>query len=98
MSPVMDSAEILNLVSQAQEFHQLKIRNDELDELDGLIENYCSLDIKGGSENVHGKVNILLQTFLSRGQVESFSLMSDQSYIIQVGRKTHNFSVICIID
>ncbi|KAL0275814.1 UNVERIFIED_CONTAM: hypothetical protein PYX00_003552 [Menopon gallinae] len=83
MSPVMDSAEILSLVSQAQEFEQLKIRNDELDELDGLIENYCSLEIKGGCENIHGKVNILLQTFLSRGHVESFSLMSDQSYIIQ---------------
>ena len=36
----------------------------------------------GGSENVHGKVNILLQTYISRGFVRSFSLISDQNYII----------------
>lgn len=40
--------------------------------------------VKGGSENLHGKVNILLQTFMSRGRVNSFSLMSDQAYITQV--------------
>jgi len=45
---------------------------------------YCEVGVKGGSENVHGKVNILLQTHLSRGQVNSFSLVSDQAYVTQV--------------
>jgi len=55
-----------------------------MDELDRLTHDYCELHVTGGSENLHGKVNILLQTYLSRGQLESFSLISDQSYIIQV--------------
>ena len=36
----------------------------------------------GGSENVHGKVNILIQTHISRGRVNSFSLVSDQNYVV----------------
>jgi activating signal cointegrator complex subunit 3 len=53
--------------------------------LDNLTRDYCEVEVMGGSENLHGKVNILLQTFLSRGRVNSFSLMSDLSYITQVG-------------
>ncbi len=35
-------------------------------------------------ENSYGKVNILLQTFISRDNVDSFSLTSDLSYVAQV--------------
>lgn len=38
-------------------------------------------------ENSYGKINILLQTYISRGEVDSFSLISDLSYVAQV-RKT----------
>ena len=38
--------------------------------------------VAGGAENVHGKVNILLQTHISRGRVNSFSLMSDMNYVV----------------
>ncbi len=31
---------------------------------------------------MHGKVNILLQTHVSRGRINSFSLISDQQYVI----------------
>lgn len=60
------------------------MRDDELEELDSLTNMFCAVPVKGGSENLHGKVNILLQTFLSHGRVNSFSLMSDQAYITQV--------------
>lgn len=40
--------------------------------------------VLGGTTEIFGKVNILLQTFLSRGKVNSFSLMSDLSFITQV--------------
>lgn len=60
------------------------MRDDELDELDTLTCEYCYVPVAGGSENLHGKVNILLQTFLSRGRINSFSLMSDQAYVSQV--------------
>lgn len=81
--PVMTESEIIAMMSNAQEFHQLKVRDEEMDELDEITRNYCQVAVKGGSENVHGKVNILMQTFLSRGYVKSFSLLSDMSYITQ---------------
>lgn len=81
MTPYMNEAEIFAMIAQAQEFEQLKVRDDELDELDFLRKNYCQLAVKAGSENVHGKVNILMQTYISRGFVKSFSLISDLSYI-----------------
>lgn len=44
----------------------------------------CYFLVKGGVENSYGKVNILLQTFISRGCVDSFSLVSDLGYVAQV--------------
>lgn len=44
------------MISNAQEFQQLKVRDDELEELDDIKVN-CELPVKGGSENVHGKVS-----------------------------------------
>jgi len=84
MGPVMSQDQILIVISKASEFEQVKVRDDELDELDDLSREYCYLKVWGGSENVHGKVNILIQTYICRGYIKSFSLMSDQQYIIQV--------------
>ncbi|XP_076382118.1 activating signal cointegrator 1 complex subunit obelus [Megalopta genalis] len=83
MKPIMNEAEILAMISKSQEFEQLKVRDDEINELQYMSENYCELVPQGGVENIHGKVNILLQTYLSRGRITSFSLMSDQAYITQ---------------
>lgn len=83
MRPIMSESEILAMMANAQEFQQLKVRDDEMDELDEITKNYCEVGVQGGSENLHGKVNILMQTFLSRGFVKSFSLISDMSYITQ---------------
>lgn len=80
--PEMNEAEILAMISHAQEFQQLKVRDDEMGELDELM-NECKVVAKGGVENVHGKVNILLQTFLSKGRVTVSSLISDQAYVTQ---------------
>uniref|UniRef100_A0A3Q3RSP6 Activating signal cointegrator 1 complex subunit 3 n=1 Tax=Mastacembelus armatus TaxID=205130 RepID=A0A3Q3RSP6_9TELE len=65
-------AEILNTVSKAEEMHFLQ-----------LLCNYCNLHAAGGVENGYGKVNILLQTYISRGEVDNFSLISDLSYVAQ---------------
>ena len=46
--------------------------------------NSCFVPPEGGVENSYGKVNILLQTFISRDNVDSFSLTSDLSYVAQV--------------
>lgn len=62
------------------------------------------LPVKGGVENFYGKVNILLQVYILREAVESFSLTSDLAYVAQVrGRerrdesdKERDFNVLCI--
>ncbi len=43
--------------------------------------------VVGGPENVHGKVSVLLQTHVSRGRVNSFSLTSDLNYVTQNGTR-----------
>lgn len=70
---------------------RLQVRDEELDELDQMLSNYCELPAAGGVENSYGKINILLQTYISRGEVDSFSLISDLSYVAQVrtGRKQY---------
>lgn len=63
----------------------VQVRDEELEELDQLLCSYCELPAAGGVENSYGKINILLQTYISRGEVDSFSLISDLSYVAQVG-------------
>ncbi|XP_020291198.1 activating signal cointegrator 1 complex subunit 3 isoform X2 [Pseudomyrmex gracilis] len=79
---VMTEAQIMTVISRAQEFQQLKVRDDEMNELDNLLRE-CELTPEGGAENVHGKVNILMQTYLSRIRVNTASLISDQAYVTQ---------------
>lgn len=81
--PVMIEDKVLEMVSRAQEFEQIKVRDEELTELDRHLHESCRVQAFGGSENIHGKVNILLQAYISRTGLESFSLVSDQAYIVQ---------------
>ena len=49
-----------------------------------LLMALCHLPVPGGVENTYGKVNVLLQTYISCNPVESFSLTSDLAYVAQV--------------
>jgi len=55
-----------------------------MDELDRHRLDSCHVNVAGGSENTYGKVNILLQSYISHGRVDNFSLVSDQAYVAQV--------------
>lgn len=79
---VMNEADILAIISQSSEFKQLKVRDEEMNELDELHHN-CEVPSFGGVENVHGKVNVLLQSYISRTRVEGFSLVSDMNYVTE---------------
>ncbi|XP_038077615.1 activating signal cointegrator 1 complex subunit 3-like [Patiria miniata] len=85
LKPLMTESGVFSMVSQAQEFQQIKVREDEIKELDfhHSSDGSCYMPAAGGVENAHGKVNILLQTYISRGFVESFSLVSDLAYVAQ---------------
>ena len=61
--------QLLSMMAMSSEFEQMAVREEELQELDTLARDACHFDIKGGPENKHGKVNILLQVSLLRQQV-----------------------------
>lgn len=84
IEPFMTEKDILAMISRAEEFVQLMVRKEECDELDALLHKNCELAVPGGTTDVFGKVNILMQTYLSRGFVKSFALVSDMAYITQV--------------
>ncbi|XP_014672686.1 PREDICTED: activating signal cointegrator 1 complex subunit 3-like [Priapulus caudatus] len=83
LKSAMTEADILATVSKAQEFEQIKVRDDELEELDRHQMESCHLNVFGGTENTYGKVNVLIQSFISRARMDSFSLVSDAAYVKQ---------------
>lgn len=79
----MPEPDVLSMMSHSQEFEQVKVREDEISELEFHLTEHCPLPVKGGVENNYGKINILLQTFISKGFVDTFSLVSDLAYVAQ---------------
>ena len=63
--------------------HSVQVRDEELVELDHHNKESCAMAVTGGPENNFGKINILLQTYISRARVDNFSLVSDMSYVAQ---------------
>lgn len=72
-------ATVLHAVSCASEFEQMRSREEEADELDALSKDACSVRLKAGSDTREGKVNILLQAYISRAYIR----ISDLSYVVQ---------------
>lgn len=74
------------MMSECSEFQQLKVREEELQELFILAED-CVVPVKIGVEDTIGKVNCLIQSYISRIRIEGFSLVSDMAYVSQnIGR------------
>jgi activating signal cointegrator complex subunit 3 len=80
----MSDEKILALFGKAAEFTQLKVRDDEIAELEANMadQETCPINVLGGATNVYGKVSILLQTYLSRRYIATFSLVSDCNYVL----------------
>ncbi|CAL8464110.1 g3645 [Coccomyxa elongata] len=83
LKPHMTESEFLAMLAQSSEFENMAVREEELPELDNLVRSACPFEVKGGPENKHGKINILLQAYVSRARMESFSLTADMMYVSQ---------------
>ena len=81
LHPHMSEADVVEMISLSSEFENISVREDEVDELHGLMLQGCPIDVRGGPENSHGKVNILLQSYVSRVRFDSFALTMDAAYI-----------------
>ena len=78
----MSEADVLGLLSQAADFEQIVPRDSEEKELKKMLEA-APCEVSGGIETSPGKVNILLQAYISRTFIEDFELVSDSAYVAQ---------------
>lgn len=82
--PKMTEADALSMLSMSTEFDQIQVRESEVKELELLMKKIpCA--VRGGTDTSQGKVNILLQSYISRFPVEDFALVSDTAYAAQNG-------------
>ncbi|KAK9021319.1 hypothetical protein V6N11_011314 [Hibiscus sabdariffa] len=77
----MSDSEVIEMVAHSSEFENIVVREEEQNELEMLARTSCPLEVRGGPSNKHGKISILIQLYISRGSIDSFSLVSDAAYI-----------------
>ncbi|KAJ4821369.1 Activating signal cointegrator 1 complex subunit 3 [Rhynchospora pubera] len=93
----MSESEVINMVAHSSEFENIAVREEEQDELENLSRSCCPIEVKGGMVEKYGKIAILIQVFISRGSMDSFSLISDASYIsASLGRIMRALFEICL--
>ncbi|KAK9464687.1 Sec63 Brl domain-containing protein [Lipomyces arxii] len=83
MKPNATEADMFAMLSMSGEFDGMKSREEEMVELTKLREEYTPCQIAATTDSAYGKINILLQAYICRKHVESFSLMSDTAYVAQ---------------
>ncbi|CAL1701424.1 unnamed protein product [Somion occarium] len=82
--PRMSEADVLAMLSMSTEFDQIQVRETEVKELEQIME-VVPCTVKGGTDTSQGKVNTLLQGYISGLRPEDFALVSDQAYAAQNG-------------
>ncbi|KAG8899961.1 hypothetical protein FRB99_006340 [Tulasnella sp. 403] len=85
LKPKMSEADVLNVLSMSTEFDQIQVRENEIPELTTLMHEVIPCEVQGGTDTNKGKVNILLQGYISKAYVEDFALVSDTAYAAQNG-------------
>ncbi|BFZ53989.1 Putative steryl acetyl hydrolase mug81 [Savitreella phatthalungensis] len=83
----MTEADVFRCISQATEFSQMQSRDTEQQELDELKSFAAPCAIKSEVSTVEGKVNVLLQAYVSRAAIDDFALVSDTNYVAQNGSR-----------
>ncbi|KAI4212741.1 MAG: hypothetical protein LQ351_004634 [Letrouitia transgressa] len=83
MSPQATEADVLKMIAMSGEFGGIQSRDNEHVELLRLRDEAANCEIAGGIDSSHAKINILLQSYISRAHVEDFALVSDSAYVAQ---------------
>ncbi|CAK9255752.1 unnamed protein product [Sphagnum jensenii] len=97
LKPHMNESELIHLVAHSSEFENIMVREEEQQELANVVRKSCPLEVRGGPEDKYGKINILIQVYLSRGFLDGFSLIADSSYIsASLGRIMRALFEICL--
>lgn len=97
LTPHLSEQEGLHVLCSSAEFDQLKLRPEELVEIESLRKEATFLKVRAGSDDTAGKVNVLLQAYLTQTRISSFTLQSDSNYVAQNGgRITRALFEICM--
>ncbi|KAI5963826.1 brr2 [Candida pseudojiufengensis] len=75
-------SDVIRVFSHSDEFQFIPVRREERIEINKLMEQ-CPIPIKELPTEPLAKVNILLQTYISRLSLEGYALVSDMIYIKQ---------------
>jgi activating signal cointegrator complex subunit 3 len=102
----LPDTDLFRVVCSAEEFRNMKLRPDEMDELHGLSKSDCPFRIPGAGKDdnnialVTGSVDkafILMQAYISKARIRNFTLISDTNYIASnAGRVTRALFEICL--
>ena len=82
LKPTLSEIELFRVFSLSSEFKNINVREEERMELMKLLER-VPIPIKESVEEPSAKVNVLLQTYISRLKLEGFALMSDMVFVTQ---------------
>lgn len=82
LKPTMNDIELFRLFSLSGEFKYIHVREEEKLELSKLV-NRVPIPVKESIDEPSAKVNVLLQTFISRLKLDGFALVADMTYIQQ---------------
>ncbi|KAL2267588.1 hypothetical protein VTJ83DRAFT_4865 [Remersonia thermophila] len=85
LKPTSEERDILSMIAMSGEFDNVQSRNNEAKELTDMRDNahFVPYEVKGGIDQPQTKTNILLQTYISRGQPDDFALTNDLNYVAQ---------------
>jgi antiviral helicase SLH1 len=82
MKPQATEADVLKMISMSGEFDNVQSRDSEAKDLTEL-KNTVPCDVEGGIDTPQTKTNILLQSYISKEQLDDFALMNDMNYVAQ---------------
>lgn len=78
-------------------FTKNQVRPEEVEELDKLEKHHCAIDVKTPLEDFAGKSCVLLQAYISKAKINSFTLISDTNYIASnAGRVARALFEMCL--
>ena len=96
--PYPNDTDVLHMVSSANEFENLRVRQEEQKELDSLKAK-CPLSMEAPVNDPTTKAFVLMQAFISRERPKGFTLISDTNYIASnAGRVARAIFEMCLYD
>ena len=90
-------ADLIHLICCACEFENIRVRQEEMDDIVSIMEKDCPLKITAPLDEFSGKSCVLLQAYISNARLSNFTLISDTNYIASnAGRVARALFEMCL--